>query len=112
MANEDYLHRQELNAYLHHQDEPAPIEVPIDADGDALEPGCFYWRVQYGWADPVYIFDDLDGINDYLEATYEDGGGIDDYHEAVKQIAEEEAEHISYLLYRGYGQTEERKWTA
>lgn len=113
MANEDYWHHQELNAYLKHQDEPEPIEVPIDVNGEELEPGGNYWRVRHGYiADPVYILDNLDDINAYMEQNYEDGGGLDDYYEAVVQLTDTEENCIAYVLYHSNGQEEERKWTA
>lgn len=100
MANEDSYYRQLENRYYAKQDACEPTETPRECNYDEpLEDGQCYWQVQHGWNEPVYISDDLDDINEYMEATYEDGGGYATYYDAVTGLTDEEGTSVKYVIY-------------
>ncbi|WP_333603927.1 hypothetical protein [Lactobacillus acetotolerans] len=100
MANEDSYYRQLENRYYGKQDSCKPSETPRECNyGEPLEDGQCYWQVQHGWCKPTYIGDTLDDINEYMEATYEAGGGYDTYIDAVTALTDEEGTSIMYVIY-------------
>lgn len=100
MPNEDRYYRELEEQHYDQQDAYLTTETPTECNYDEpLEDGQCYWQVQHGWNKPVYISDDLDDINEYMEATYEDGGGYATYYDAVTGLTDEEGTSVKYVIY-------------